>query len=169
MSRTPIEIRNVEIERAWVGGYRRWDVDELLDDIADSLAEVVRERDELSARVEALTAEAASRRELERLLGLTLVSAEQAAQEMKDQARRESDLIVREAHAESRRLARETAAEKRRLEEELIGIRARLRAALETLGEPVDDLSAKEREETSAPATAAIGEALESGIRKVVA
>ena len=52
---------------------------------------------------------------------------------MKEQARRESDLIVREAHAEGRRIAREAAAEKHRLEEEIRTIRALLRAALESL------------------------------------
>ena len=54
---------------------------------------------------------------------------------MKEQARRESDLIVHEAHAEARRVTRESVAEKRRLEEDVIKIRAQLLAAFETLGE----------------------------------
>ena len=94
---------------------------------------VARERDQLSERLNALEAEGASHRELETLLRSTLVSAESAAQDMKAQARSESDLIVQEAHAESRRVTREAAAERRSLEEEMIGIQARLRAALETL------------------------------------
>ena len=38
MSITPIEIRTVELWRAVVGGYRRQEVDELLDEIADDFA-----------------------------------------------------------------------------------------------------------------------------------
>ena len=88
-----------------------------------------------SDRLEELEAEAAKHRELEALLRSTLVSAERAAQDMKEQARRESDLIVQEAHAEARRVTRESAAEKRRLEEDIVRIRAQLRAAFESLGE----------------------------------
>jgi cell division septum initiation protein DivIVA len=82
---------------------------------------------------------------------------------MKEQARRESDLIVQEAHAEGRRIAREAAAEKRRLEEEIRKIRALLRAALESLdGEPHEGAT-----EAAASAPAEVEEIGDSGIRKV--
>ena len=97
------------------------------------------------------------------------MSAERAAEETKAQARRESDLIVQEAHAESRRVTREAAAEKRRIEEDMIAIQARLRAALEQLGGSEAAPSAKEQEAASETATPALGEVLDSGIRKVVA
>jgi hypothetical protein len=58
---------------------------------------------------------------------------------MKDQARRESDLIVQEAHAESRRVSRTAFAERERLAAEIGGIRARLRSALEAVGEPNEE------------------------------
>ena len=118
MPLTPVEIRHIDLRRAWLRGYRRPGVDELLTEIADSFEEVWRERADLSDRLEELEAEAAKHRELEALLRSTLVSAERAAQDMKEQARRESDLIVQEAHAESRRVTRESAAEKRRLEDD---------------------------------------------------
>ena len=113
MPLTPVEIRHVELRRAWLRGYRRKPVENLLEEIADSFEEVWRERADLSDRLEELEAEAAKHRELEALLRSTLVSAERAAQDVKEQARRESDLIVQEAHAESRRVTRESAAEKR--------------------------------------------------------
>src|SRR5207344_1814635 len=113
----------------------RGPVDQLLDEIADSFEDVWRERADLSDRLEELEADATKHRELETLLLSTLVSAERAAQNMKEQARRESDLIVQEAHAESRRVIRESAAQKRLLEEDMIKIRAQLRGAFEMLGE----------------------------------
>lgn len=168
MSITPVQIREVDLGRAWLRGYRRRGVDELLEEIAESFEKVSRERSHLSDRLEVLGAEAAKHRELEALLYSTLVSAERAAQDMKEQARRESDLIVQEAHVESRRVTRESAAEKRRLEEDMTKIRAQLRAAFELLGEWPRSESTKREEAASVTEPAAIGEALDSGIRKVV-
>ena len=59
-----------------------------------------------------LEGEVARHVELETLLRSTLVSAERASQDMKEQARREADVIVQEANAEGRRLLREAIAER---------------------------------------------------------
>ncbi|HXG76474.1 MAG TPA: DivIVA domain-containing protein [Gaiellaceae bacterium] len=166
MPLTPVEIRHVDLRRAWLRGYRRSVVDRLLTDIADSFEDVWRERADLADRVEELEAEAAKHRELEDLLRSTLVSAERAAQELREQARRESDLVVQEAHAEARRITREAAAEKRRLEDEMRRIRALLRTALETLdGEGWPG----ERTQAAPPPEVPAEERTEGGgIRKVV-
>ena len=168
MPLTPVEIRHIDLRRAWLRGYRRPGVDALLTEIADSFEEVWRERADLSDRLEELESEASKHRELEALLRSTLVSAERAAQDMKEQARRESDLIVQEAHAESRRVVREVSAEKRRLEDDVVKIRAQLRAAFESLGdEPGDREGPKESEGEVSTTPPAMGDAPDSGIRKV--
>jgi cell division initiation protein len=167
MPLTPVEIRHIDLRRAWLRGYRTSGVDTLLGEIADSFEDVWRERADLFDRLEDLEAEEAKHRELEALLRSTLVSAERAAQDMKEQARRESDLIVQEAHAESRRVTREAAAEKRRLEEDMIKIRAQLRAALEALGEWPGEAPQSEKEDGLAATRLAIGEVEDGGIRKV--
>lgn len=136
MPLTPVEIRHVQLRRTWLHGYRRGIVDRLLLDIADSFEDVWRERADMADRLEELEAEAAKQRELEALLRSTLVAAERAAQEMKEQARRESDLIVQEAHAESRRVSRAAFAERERLDEDIRRIRSLLRSALEAVEEP---------------------------------
>jgi cell division initiation protein len=133
MALTPVEIRHVELRRTWFRGYRRGIVERLLTDIADSFEEVWRERADLADRLEELESEASKHRELESLLRSTLVSAERAAQEVKEQARRESDLIVQEARAEGRRVTRAASSEKDRLEDEIRRIRAQLRSALEAI------------------------------------
>lgn len=174
MSLTPAEIKQVELHRTSFGGYSREPVDQLLNEIADSFEGVWRERADLADRLAELETELEKHRELETLLRSTLVSAERAGQDMKEQARRESDLIVQEAHAEGRRVTREATAEKRRLEEDMGKIRALLRSALEALGDQPGDAEGKPAEaERKAEAPAAepptIAEALESGIRGVVA
>jgi cell division initiation protein len=136
MALTPVEIRHVELRRTWFRGYRRGIVDRLLTDIADSFEDVWRERADLADRLEELEVETLKHRELEELLRSTLVAAERAAQDMKEQARRESDLIVQEAHAEGRRVSRATFDEKQRLDQDIRRIRAQLRTALEELVEP---------------------------------
>jgi cell division initiation protein len=169
MPLTPVEIRHVALRRAWLRGYRRAGVDQLLEEIADSFEEVWRERADLADRLEELETEAAKHRELEALLRSTLVSAERASQDMKEQARRESDLIVQEAHAEARRITREAAAEKRRLEEDMVKIRAQLRAALESVGEwPGEPKESQAPEADVSETRPAIGEVTDTGIRKVV-
>jgi cell division initiation protein len=169
MPLTPVEIRHVALRRSWLRGYRRAGVDQLLEEVADSFEEVWRERADLSDRLEELETEAAKHRELEALLRSTLVSAERASQDMKEQARRESDLIVQEAHAEARRITREAAAEKRRLEEDQIKIRAQLRAALDSVGEwPGETQQTSASDSEGGETRPAIGEVTDTGIRKVV-
>ena len=166
MPLTPVEIRHVQLRRAFLRGFRRGDVEKLLDEIASSFEEVWRERADLADRLEELETEAAKHREIETLLRSTLVSAERAAQDMKEQARRESDLIVQEAHAEGRRVAREAAAEKRRLEEDTRRIRAQLHAALEAMGGTLP--APAEGAETEAPtAEPGVEDVSDAGIRKI--
>jgi cell division septum initiation protein DivIVA len=66
------------------------------------------------------------------------MSAERASAELKEQARREAELILGEAHAEARKLQRDSVAENERLITESRRLRAQLRAALETIDDVQD-------------------------------
>jgi cell division initiation protein len=169
MPLTPVEIRHLELHRAWLRGYRKGGVDRLLSEIADSFEEVWRERADLADRLDEVETEIAKHRELEALLRSTLVSAERAAHDMKEQARRESDLIVQEANAEGRRILRELTDEKQRLEDDVRKIRALLRTALEQLSDGTREqrTEAPEADEAPSKPEASVEEALDSGIRRV--
>ena len=134
MPLTPVEVRHLELRRG-LFGYRRSSVQRAIEEVADSFEEVWRERAELSERVHVLEGEVARHVELETLLRSTLVSAERASQDMKEQARREADVIVSEASAEGRRLLRDAISEKEQLLFETTRIRTMLRAALEIVSE----------------------------------
>jgi cell division initiation protein len=138
MALTPVEIRHIKPRRG-VLGYRREGVDRLLTEIAESFENVWRERADLADKVEALETEITRHKELEALLRTTLVSAERAAHELKDQARREADNIVAESHAEARAVSRRAAAERERLDGELRRIKALLSSALGAVEEATDD------------------------------
>ena len=170
MPLTPVEIRHLELHRSWLRGYRKSPVDGLLSEIADSFEEVWRERADLADRLEELETEAAKHRELETLLRSTLVSAERASHDMKEQARRESDLIVQEAHAEGRRVMREITAEKLTLEEDVRRIRAMLRTALELVDEQppkVEPAAQDGAAQVPAPTPQPVEETTDAGIRRV--
>ena len=138
MGLTPVEIRHVRLPKGF-RGYKRHAADRLLADVAESFEEVWRARADLADRVEALEADLVRHKELEGLLRTTLVSAESAAQQLREGARKEAETIVGEAHAEARAIARRAAAEKERLETELRRIKSLLRAALDSLDEAAQD------------------------------
>jgi cell division initiation protein len=134
MAYTPVEIRHVKPSRGLLG-YRRKPVDRLLTEIADSFEEVWRDRADFADRIELLEADLARHRELESLLRTTLVSAERAAHELKDQAKKEAQTIAEEAHAEAREITRDARAERERLLLDARRIRLLLNAALDALDE----------------------------------
>ncbi len=134
MALTPVEIRHLELKRG-LFGYRRSVVHRMMDDIADSFESVWRERSQLAERVEELETEVASHVELEGLLRSTLVSAERAAHDMKDSARREADVIVAEANGEARKLLRDAITQKESLMGDVRRIQALLRSALGSVDE----------------------------------
>ena len=145
MALTPVEIRHLSFGRRLLG-YRRSSVDATLDEIAQSFEDVWRDRADMVDRVEQLETDLVRYRELETLLRTTLVSAERAAQELKDQARREAELILGEAHAEARAVHRQALSERERLDRETRKMRSQLKAALDSLGD---------EDAASAPAEAA--------------
>src|SRR5690349_8893107 len=132
MALTPVEIRHLAPSIGF-RGYKRAQTDALLAEIATSFEDVWRERADLAGKVEQLDNDLVRYRELEALLCTTLVSAERASGEVKEQARREAEIILREAHEEARRIQRESISEHERLVTESRRLRAQLRAALETI------------------------------------
>ena len=149
MALTPVEIRHIKPHRSLLG-YNRKVVDELLEDVVESFAPVWRERADLADKVERLAADLVRYRELETLLRTTLVSAERASQELREQARREASVMLEEAHAEARGIRREALADLERMRTEATRIRSLLGAALSTL--ELDDVldTGAEQEEAKA-------------------
>jgi cell division initiation protein len=137
MALTPVEIRHMTPGRALLG-YSRRATDQLLDDVVASFEDVWRERADLADKVEQLEADLVRFRELETLLRTTLVSAERSSAELKDQARREAELILTEAHAEARELQRRALAENERLQAEARRLRTQLSAALAAVDAPAE-------------------------------
>jgi cell division initiation protein len=143
MALTPVEIRHIKLGRSLLG-YTRGSVDNLLEDVISSFEDVWRERADLADKVEHLEQELVRHRELETLLRRTLMSAERAAQELKEQASREADLVLQEAHARAREITRDATSSLEHLRRESARVRSLLESALAMVPEGVNANEARE-------------------------
>ena len=134
MALSPVEIRHVRLGRGLLG-YRRQATDRLLEEIVDSFEEVWRERADVQDQNERLESDIARYRDLETLLRKTLVTAERSSEELREQARREADVVLAEARVEARKITQGALAERDHLRAEASRIRALLRSALDITDE----------------------------------
>ena len=100
---TPLEIQKHEFTKKWKG-FDPVEVETFLALVAEDLEEIVRANAELTARVERLTEENAEHRERERILKETLLTAQQASEDIRASAQKQADLSLREAQANAERL-----------------------------------------------------------------
>jgi cell division septum initiation protein DivIVA len=129
MRYTPVELRHVKPAKGFLG-YKRAEVDRLVQDVADSFEEVWSERGELADKLEDVEKRLEEVKQRETLLASTLVAAEKTAAEQIEAAKREAEVIVAEAHQESRSITRAAQAERERLFAEVRRVETLLRAAL---------------------------------------
>jgi cell division initiation protein len=146
MALTPVEIRHLHPPTGFMG-YKRVHTDRLFEEIAASFEDVWRERADLADKIEQLESDLVRYKELESLLRTTLISAERASADLKDQARREADVILTEARAEARKLQREAHVENERLLVESRKLKLAMRMALEALDDGAPDDAADEEPE----------------------
>jgi DivIVA domain-containing protein len=111
---TPLDVRRWEFGTA-MRGYDKARVDEFRERVADELEELTRKNQELDAKAKSVHEQLRAYREREKALNEALVSAQQLRAEMREQAEREAQLIVREARAEGDRMVDEARSEIRRL------------------------------------------------------
>lgn len=100
---TPLEIQKREFTRKWKG-YDPIEVQQFLVDAAEDMEALARENAELDGRLRSLEQENEEHRERERILKQTLLSAQQASEDIREAARREANLVVREAQDSAEKL-----------------------------------------------------------------
>lgn len=137
MSLTPLDIHNKEFKRGF-RGYSEAEVDEFLDQVVKSFEGVMKENGSLKEQLQTMTAKLEHYRHLEETLHNTLIVAQETADEVKASARKEAELIVREAQLEADRLIKQGEGRIRELRETIEQLhkeaqvfRARIRSMLE--------------------------------------
>jgi DivIVA domain-containing protein len=102
---TPLDVRKKKGDfRRVMRGYDADAVDNFLDEVVARMEELVRENQALAGKAAQMTEAIADYRERERAMNDALVSAQQLREGMREQAQRESDLVLREARAEGERI-----------------------------------------------------------------
>ena len=146
MAITPAEIRHTPLRRG-LFGYKRPDVDDMLDQVVDAYQELWQERVDLRDQIEEMQAEVRRVKEMEDLLRRTLISAEKNAADQKEAARRDAAQIVREAEQEAREILGEAHHQRAAVWRDTQGIeqkgrelQARYRAFLQTAEAVLDEI-----------------------------
>ncbi len=111
---TPLDVRRFEFAGA-LRGYDKAKVDQFRDQVADELERVTRANQELDAKAKGLAEQLKQFKDRDKALNDALVSAQQLRAEIREQADRESQLILREARAEGDRLLDQARTDIRRL------------------------------------------------------
>jgi len=102
---TPLDVHNKEFRKGF-RGYREEEVDEFLDQVVRDYEEMLREIERLKDELAKAEEKIGHFRRIEETLNNTLVVAQATAEEVKANAHKEADLIIKEAEAEAeRRLA----------------------------------------------------------------
>jgi DivIVA domain-containing protein len=118
---TPLDVRRYDFRTA-MRGYEREHVDQFREQVATELERLGRLTSDLETKTRSLAEQLKSFRQRDQALNDALVSAQQLRAEMKQQAEKESELILREARAEAARITDGARANVRSIEEEFAAI-----------------------------------------------
>ena len=145
MTLSPFEVERQEFGKAAMG-YRRSEVDSFLDEVRHTLLGLWQERADLREENERLNERVARFTALEEQLKNTLLLAQDSAEKAQEQARRESELLMREAGQKAREIVHAAHEERQRLESALRDLQAaegetrqRFRALAQTVVQHLDD------------------------------
>ncbi|HID95923.1 MAG TPA: DivIVA domain-containing protein [Candidatus Latescibacteria bacterium] len=119
---TPLDIRKQEFKKAF-RGYDRDEVDAFLEMVADEFERIAREDFSLRERVKGLEDSLKRYKDLEKALQETLMAAQTTADETRANAKREAELIMKEAEIRAERWTDEARAELNKIKEEITNLK----------------------------------------------
>ena len=141
---TPLEVQKREFSRRWKG-LDPVEVQQFLSDVAEDMEALARENADLDVPLRTLEQENQEHRERERILKQTLLSAQQASEDIRNAARKEGELIVREAQDSSERLTHSALQRSAEIEKAIQGLkiqranfRLQLQKMLELFGQVLE-------------------------------
>ncbi|WIW71816.1 DivIVA domain-containing protein [Anaerosinus gibii] len=100
---TPLDIHNKEFKRSF-RGYNEDEIDEFLDRVVKDYEQLYRENVDLKDSIDKLKTKVEHFQHLENTLHNTLVVAQETAEEVKLNAKKEAELIIKEAKVTGQRL-----------------------------------------------------------------
>ena len=115
---TPLDIRRYDFGTA-IRGYDKARVDEFRDQCAAEVEYLLRQCQELENKAKGFHEQLRAFRERDKALNEALISAQQLRGEIREQADREAQLVIREARAEGEKIVEQARAEIRSIQGEL--------------------------------------------------
>jgi cell division initiation protein len=133
MRLSPLDIRQQQFTVKTFRGFDPQEVDTFLENVAADYETVLRENASLKEQLSGYEERSRGVAETEKALKDTLVTAQRLADEMKDNAKREGQLIVREASLNGEKLMEEARAEEAKLRTEIQALKRAHRQLVEDL------------------------------------
>lgn len=130
MEMTPLDIRNRTFRKG-MRGYQCEEVEKFLEEVSQEFESAYKENFELREKTKELETEIGHYRQLENTLQQTMILAQQTAEDVKEAARQEAALILREAEHEKTKIVSEAQKKWEEIEEEIQAL-ARKRDLLRT-------------------------------------
>ena len=144
MALTPLDIHNKEFSKAF-RGYDEDEVNEFLDQIIKDLEIILKEKRELEEKVASISEKLSHFTNIEETLSKSILVAQETAEEVKTNARKEAQLILKEAEKNADRIINESLAKSRKFSLEIEELkkkaavyRIRFRSLLEAQLEMLD-------------------------------
>jgi cell division initiation protein len=147
MPLTPLDIHNKEFSRR-IRGYDEDEVNEFLDQVIKDYEALIRENNELKEQVAALQERLDHFSNIEETLSKTIIVAQETADELKNNSKKEAQLILKESEKNADRIINEALAKSRKIALEMEELkkqatiyRTRFRTLLEAQLEMLKDES----------------------------
>jgi DivIVA domain-containing protein len=125
---TPLDIRRYDFGAKSFRGYDEKKVEDFRNQVAEELERLTRLNQELDSKARGFHEQLRAFRERDKALNEALVSAQQLRSEIREQAEREAQLILREARAEGERQLDSIRNDTRQLEADIVGLEKSRRA-----------------------------------------
>ncbi len=137
MALTPVDIHSKQFKKGLFGGYNKREVDDFLDQVIQEMERLFREVSRAQEATLHLEQKLQEYRNLEDTLNRTLVAAQETADGIRANGKREAELIIQEARLQAERLieagqakARRILAENAELQKQTDLLRSQLRGLL---------------------------------------
>lgn len=132
MKLTPLDIQRQSFESAF-RGFERDEVRTYLNVVAEEMEQLRSENEKLQEEVRRQSALLAEHREREQILKNTLVAAQKTSEDMKDNAKKQSQMLLKEAELASDRLIETAQAKAHGIEKDILDLKQQKRQVLNSV------------------------------------
>ena len=135
---TPMDIRQQQFTVKMFRGFDVQEVDTFLEDLAADYEALLKENALLKEQLQALEARTRGLEDRERVLQETLVTTQRVVEEMKESARREATLVVREAELRGEKVVEAARTAEASIQADVVALKRMRRQLAESIRSTVD-------------------------------